>query len=250
MSLASASGMVLRENLTPSKALKRKIDEDCRSDEQKKRKASPAPITQPLASHTGTRCDSAFFDCSCEELARSLLGCALFRKTEDHLCWGRIVETEAYLGGEDKAAHSYDGKRTQRNEAMYMSPGTAYVYSVYGIHHCFNISSKGSGAAVLVRALEPLGGVESMKRRRKCAKKERDICSGPAKLCQALNIDKACDKLDLVSSAILWVERQQGAVPWVDVVESGRVGVQYAGTEWADKPLRFYFRDCPHVSKR
>ena len=160
------------------------------------------------------------------------------------------METEAYLGGEDKAAHSYNGKRTQRNEAMYMPPGTAYVYSIYGMHHCFNVSSRGSGAAVLIRALEPLGGLETMRERRKGAKKERDFCSGPAKLCQALSINKTCDKLDLASSDELWVELLEEAVPWGEVAESGRIGVQYAGTEWAEKLLRFYFKDCPHVSKK
>ena len=166
-------------------------------------------------------------------------------------CWGQIVETEAYLGGDDKAAHSYNGRRTERNEAMYMQPGTAYVYSIYGMYWCFNISSRGEGAAVLVRALEPLGGMASMKKRRKKMKKETDLCNGPAKLCQAMAIDKACDKLDLVLSKELWVKHPQndGEVE-EGVVTSGRVGVDHAGQEWASKPLRFYFRDNRFVSKK
>ena len=105
---------------------------------------------------------------------------------------GRIVETEAYLGGDDKASHSYNGRRTDRNEAMYMKPGTCYVYSIYGVHCCVNISSLGEGAAVLVRALEPTAGEGLMKKRRKSAKKSRDqaLCNGPSKLCQALDITR------------------------------------------------------------
>lgn len=234
------------------------------------------------------RCDFDFYDCPCEELARKLLGCLLVTKisevvgdrsgaekddellqngergkdkgeacsgqregAESWKCWGRIVETEAYLGGEDKAAHSYGGKKTERNQAMYMPPGTAYVYSVYGTHHCFNISSRGPGAAVLIRALEPLGGLEQMRKYRKAARKERDLCNGPAKLCQALGIDKTCDRLDLTSSECLWVE-----LPVVcgheggGVMERARVGVDYAGEEWAKKLLRFYVRGSQFVSKK
>ena len=161
------------------------------------------------------------------------------------------METEAYLGGEDRAAHSHGGKRTERNEAMYMPPGTAYVYSIYGMHSCFNISSRGAGAAVLIRALRPLGGLESMRERRKRVKKDRDLCNGPAKLCQAMTINKTCNKLDLCSSKSLWVEFP-GEVEDIEgsVVASGRIGVDYAGEEWSSKLLRFYFRDCQFVSKK
>ena len=167
------------------------------------------------------------------------------------LCRGRIVETEAYLGGEDKAAHSYNGKRTERNMATFMQPGTAYVYSIYGMHCCFNISSNGEGAAVLVRALEPLQGAENMRERRKAAKKDKDLCSGPAKLCQAMGIDKSCNKVDLVSCDSLWVEPRATTTPIndVDIVRSVRIGVDYA-EEWAKKPLRFYIKGNPCVSKK
>lgn len=166
--------------------------------------------------------------------------------------WGRIVETEAYLGGEDKAAHSYNMKRTPRNEAMYMPPGTAYVYSVYGMHCCFNISSRGGGAAVLIRALEPIGGVVTMMQRRGNVKAMKDLCNGPAKLCQAMGINKSCDKLDLMTSRELWVELPEGggSKEEVEVVVSKRIGVAYAGDEWANKPLRFYLKDSPYISKK
>ena len=159
------------------------------------------------------------------------------------------METEAYLGREDKAAHSFNGRKTERNSAMFMQPGTAYVYSIYGIHCCFNVSSCGEGAAVLVRALEPVTGIEGMRERRKAAKKDKDLCSGPAKLCQAMDIDKSCDKVDLVLSDTLWVEPSGSPVKSDDVTKTGRIGVEYA-EEWAKKPLRYYIKGNPCVSKK
>ena len=172
----------------------------------------------------------------------------LVRSTPSALIKATIVETEAYLGGEDKAAHSYNGKRTPRNEAMYMPPGTCYVYSVYGTLCCVNISSEGEGAAVLIRALEPLSGVEVMHEFRRSAKKDKDLCNGPAKLCQAMNIDKSFNKVDLMSCDSLWVEPRAHDLADEDIVSTGRVGVDYAG-EWASKPLRFYIRGNKCVSK-
>ena len=193
------------------------------------------------------RCGREFFDRPCEDLARDLLGCVLVRVCEGEECRGKVVETEAYLGGEDRAAHSYNGHRTKRNEAMYMDPGTVYVYSIYGMHCCLNISSRGDGAAVLLRALEPVGGLERMKRRRKAAKKERDLCNGPAKLCQAMGIDRSCDKENLASSRELWMECGRREVG--EVVSGKRIGVEYAGEEWSSKLLRFYLPDSQCVSK-
>lgn len=246
------------EEATPSRKLKRKRDEFYEGGVSPQKKLHTFPV-QPTApsleaqeqSTSSRRCGREFFDTPCEQLARNLLGCALIREAAGQRCWGRIVETEAYLGGPDKAAHSYNGKRTERNEAMYMPPGTAYVYSIYGMHCCFNISSRGGGAAVLIRALEPLGGVAGMTERRKGVKKERDLCNGPAKLCKAMGIDKKSNKIDLLTSDVLWVELpEEGACSDgdLDVVESGRIGVDYA-EEWADKPLRFHVKDCPFVSK-
>ena len=201
------------------------------------------------------RCDRSFFDDDCESLSQRLLGCVLVRRHsssgdgEVRETRGVIVETEAYLGREDKAAHSYNGKKTERNAAMFMPPGTAYVYSIYGMHCCFNISSRGDGAAVLVRALEPVAGTEVMREKRKAAKKDKDLCSGPAKLCQAMSIDKSCNKVDLVSSNHLWVEPAASVVESADIVKSTRVGIDYAG-EWAKKPLRFYIKGNSCVSKK
>jgi DNA-3-methyladenine glycosylase len=233
---------------TLCKKLKRKLDhDDDFTMRWKEKKLSPSP--GPTNGDTDSRCDAAFFDSPCKELAKDLLGCALFRVVEGDVCWGRVVETEAYLGWEDKAAHSYNGRRTERNEATYMPPGTAYVFSIYGMHHCFNISSRGDGAAVLIRALEPLGGVADMRARRKAVKKDRDLCNGPGKLCKALDIDKGCDRVDLVTSQLVWVEHLEGVEPGWEVVESRRIGVDYA-EEWADRPLRFHLKNSPHVSKQ
>lgn len=198
------------------------------------------------------RCDRSFFSVDCETLATRLLGSTLAKKLPSgEVCRARIVETEAYLGGEDKAAHSYNGKKTERNTAMFMQPGTAYVYSIYGVHCCFNISGNGEGAAVLIRALEPLEGVAFMQERRKTVKKDRDLCNGPAKLCQAMGIDKSYNRADLVSCDTLWVEPRGEAPPLsdADIVKSARIGVDYA-EEWAKKPLRFYIRGNQCVSKK
>ena len=168
------------------------------------------------------------------------------------VCKGRIVETEAYLGGDDKASHSYNGRRTERNEAMYMEPGTCYVYSIYGMYCCINVSSRGDGAAVLIRALEPLEGMADMYTRRKSAKKDKELCNGPSKLCQALNIDKSCDKVDMKTSGTVWLEQQEEDGYQLindDIVIRSRIGVDYA-EEWAKSPLRFYIKDNNCVSKK
>lgn len=165
----------------------------------------------------GVRCGVEFFDQPCEDLASALLGCVLVCLGEDGVeCRGVVVEAEAYLGGEDRAAHSYNGRRSRANAAMYMvsegegegqhvtvyilylqAPGTAYVYSIYGMHCCFNVSSQGEGAAVLVRALCPVAGLETMRSRRGWKeggkgkqRKDSDLCNGPGKLCQAMGITK------------------------------------------------------------
>ena len=198
------------------------------------------------------RLNQKFFDQQCEELAIALLGTVLVRKVDGQLVSGRIVETEAYLGTTDQAAHSYAGKRTSRNEAMFMKPGTCYVYSIYGIHHCVNISSRGEGAAVLIRALEPVNGVDKMRELRgDFAGVHYHLCKGPGNLCKALNITKQQNKQDLITSDEIWVEADDGTdgISEQQVCSSSRVGVDYAGPEWSNKPLRFYLTDSLAVSK-
>ncbi|XP_053708547.1 DNA-3-methyladenine glycosylase [Synchiropus splendidus] len=200
------------------------------------------------------RLGDRFFDQPCVCLARALLGKVLVHKCEDGTeLRGRIVETEAYLGGEDKASHSAGGKRTERNTAMFMKPGTIYVYPIYGIYLCMNVSSQGEGAAVLLRSLEPLQGHKVMRQLRTAKRKEgapqlkdKDLCNGPSKLCQALKVTRCFDRRDLASDAEVWLEDAEAAEPSA-VVSTSRIGIESHG-EWAKKPLRFYLRGHPCVS--
>ena len=147
---------------------------------------------------------------------------------------GRVVETEAYVGSDDAASHARSGPRG-RAALMYGTPGVAYVYLIYGVHHCFNAVTEQDGypGAVLVRAIEPL--------------ENADRGSGPALVCKALRIDRACNGLDLTASK-LFLE-QAPAVPDERVRVGPRVGVDYAGA-WAGHPWRFWVADSPHVSRR
>ena len=122
-------------------------------------KRSKLKLEETEESVSSTKLGRTFYNKPTENLAKELLGKLLYRVLDDGqvLC-GRIVETEAYLGEIDKACHAYGGKRTERSEPMYMAPGTAYVYIIYGMYHCLNISSQEPGACVLIRALEPLQG--------------------------------------------------------------------------------------------
>lgn len=161
---------------------------------------------------------------------------------------GRIVETEAYLGVEDVASHSYAGRRTARTETMYAVGGTAYVYFVYGMHHQFNAvtGERDSPHAVLIRALEPEEGVEWMRERRP-AKKDRELTSGPGKLCRALGIDLAFNKADLTGTHV-WIEDAGQRVAPSDIASGPRVGIGYAG-DYVSKPWRFWLKGNQYVSK-
>ncbi|NXF10123.1 3MG glycosylase, partial [Smithornis capensis] len=196
-----------------------------------------------------------FFNQPCVSLAKSFLGQILVRRLPDgRELWGRIVETEAYLGGEDEASHSRGGRQTQRNAAMFMKPGTLYVYQIYGIYFCMNVSSQGEGAAVLLRSLEPLQGLEAMRELRGAARKaptgllkDWQLCNGPSRLCQAFGIDKAFDQRDLSQDSDIWLVPGPEPPGEQDVVATTRIGIGSRG-EWAQKPLRFYLRGNKFVS--
>jgi DNA-3-methyladenine glycosylase len=183
-------------------------------------------------------------------LARALLGQVLVRRLPDgRKLAGRIVEVEAYLGVEDRAAHSFGGRRTARNASMWGDAGHAYVYFTYGMHWCMNVVAdrREVPTACLIRALEPLLGIEEMKKRRQ-REQIIDLCSGPAKLTEALGIDGALDGVDLVEGKDgLFIVR--GKRPGEPIAASPRVGVAYA-MEWARKPLRFFLEGNAHVSGR
>jgi DNA-3-methyladenine glycosylase len=176
------------------------------------------------------------------KVARELLGKFLVVKKGGRLLSGKIVETEAYDGFKDPASHAYRGM-TPRNQVMFGPPGYAYVYLTYGMHHCLNLvtQKKGYPAAVLIRALEPVDGISVMKRRRG-RQRLKDLTSGPAKLCQALGVDRRLNGADLLSDTIFVEDR--GEVPG-RIARSSRIGVN----EGKKKKWRFYLDSNQFVSR-
>jgi DNA-3-methyladenine glycosylase len=174
-------------------------------------------------------------------LARELLGCILVRENDEGRAAGRIVETEAYLPG-DPACHAFTG-RSARNATLFGPPHRAYVYQIYGNNYCFNLSSEpdGEGAGVLVRSLEPVEGLELMRKRR-ATESARELCRGPGRLCRALAIDRSLDGIDLFTDSRLWLADSNGYT--ARVRRSPRIGV----TRAADRRLRFYVAGSPYVS--
>src|SRR5947209_2162028 len=162
---------------------------------------------------------------------------------------GRIVEVEAYCGVEDRASHAYAGRRTARTETMYRAGGAAYVYFVYGMHHQFNVVTGPEDVphAVLVRAVEPAEGVELMRRRRP-ARKDRELTSGPGKLCRALGIDRSFDGEDLLGRRV-WLEETDSPPADEEIAAGARIGVAYAGAD-ALKPWRFWLKGSEYVSRK
>ena len=198
---------------------------------------------------SGERLTRRFYRRDPVTLAKALLGQILVRRLDDgRELSGRIVEVEAYLGVKDRAAHSYGGRRTKRNASMYLDGGHAYVYFVYGMHWCFNVVSDREEVptAVLVRALEPVAGIDEMKRRR-ARDRDVDLCSGPAKLAGALGIDRSLDGTDLVTSDALYLRRRK-RIASSGIATAPRVGVDYA-KEWSKRRLRFFVVHNEHVSR-
>ena len=181
-------------------------------------------------------------------VARALLGCVLWRRMGHELLAARIVETEAYLGANDLASHARKGLRSARNESMYLAGGHAYVYFTYGMHWCMNVVTQeaDTAEAVLLRAAEPVRGIESIRERRPKAQRDTELMNGPGKLCSALAIDKALDGVAL-NSDVLFLTGRDFAVSDADIAVSPRVGVDNAG-DAAHWPLRFYLRASKHVS--
>jgi DNA-3-methyladenine glycosylase len=181
-------------------------------------------------------------------VARALLGCVLWRRIGKTLLGARLVETEAYLGANDMASHARRGLRSPRNESMYLEGGHAYVYFTYGMHWCLNVVTGEAdiAEAVLLRAAEPIRGIESMRKRRLKAKRDRDLTNGPGKLCAALSVDENLDGARLDGN-LLWLEERDVALSDDDVGVSARVGVENSG-EAAWWPLRFFVRGNQFVS--
>lgn len=179
------------------------------------------------------RLSRSFFDRPTLQVARELLGMYLVRREGAKLLCGRIVETEAYVGPEDKASHASRG-RTVRNAVMFGPPGFTYVYQIYGMYYCLNLVTERESypAAVLIRALDNIRGIE-------------ELANGPGKLCRALRVDRRLNGVDL-EGKVLWVEDPGGSKG--KILAASRVGVEYAGA-WARKPWRFYLAGSPAISR-
>ncbi len=175
-----------------------------------------------------------FYNRDAATVAKSLLGHHLIHCSQGIEMIGKIIEIEAYLGQNDLASHSSKGQ-TKRTEVMFGPPGFAYVYLIYVMYHCFNVvsDSEGIGAAVLIRAIEPIQNITGR-------------TQGPGLLCKAMKLDRELNGHDLLSDDLYITD--EGYMPPHKVVETPRIGIHYA-KDWVDKPLRFYIQDNPFVSK-
>ena len=184
----------------------------------------------------------SFFERSADLVARELLGTLVVSTVGGHRTSGRIVETEAYLGRDDPASHGYRDRRHAQNESLYGPPGSWYVYLSYGMHWCANLvcGPRGHASAVLLRALEPVEGLGIMRRRR-AGVADRQLCSGPGRLCQALGIVRSLDGQMMGRSDV----KVRTAEPLHEIVASPRIGIAKA----ADWPLRFVVSGSPWTSR-
>ena len=193
----------------------------------------------------------SFYERCVITIAKELLGKMIVHELPEGTTAARIVETEAYRGPEDRAAHSYGGRRTARNDVMYGEKGHAYVYFIYGMYFCMNITAgdvPGKPEAVLLRALEPVAGEEIMaKRRRVVSGRRANLTNGPGRLCMAMDITKTQNKMDLTTPP-LYV-KDALPVPQNEIVETTRIGVAYA-EEWKSRPWRFYIRGNKYASTK
>lgn len=183
-----------------------------------------------------------FFNRDTSEVARGLLGKHVVRELGDDTLRGRIVEAEAYYGEGDPPSHASSGK-TPRSEIMWKKPGLVYVYLVYGIHLMFNVvtEAKGNPGATLVRAVEPLSGLERMRKNRGVTEKEK-LANGPGKLTESFGIDRGENGLDLTESDVLWIESGSDG-DFREIETSGRIGV----SEGKEEQLRFYLAGNRYV---
>ena len=187
----------------------------------------------------------AFFRRPAEVVAAELVGMMVISSVGGVITEGRIVETEAYLGYDDPASHGYRHRRNARNEALFGPAGLWYVYLSYGMHWCANLVCQRSGlaSAVLLRALEPVAGLETMRQRRR-AVPDRELCSGPGKLCQALGVTRELDGSRMAQSQV--VVRPPTGSEESRIAVSSRVGI----TKAVDWPLRFHLAGSPWTSRK
>lgn len=197
----------------------------------------------------GKKLDRDFYSKDAITVSKELLGKIIVKKQKNgDIFSGRIAEVEAYMGAIDKASHSYNNRKTKRTEVMYKEGGYSYVFLIYGMYDCFNVtvSDEGNPEAVLIRGVEPLENKDEMFKIRK-VKKEKDISNGPGKLTKALGITKEDNGKDLVNDETIWLEDDGFKVK--EIVETTRIGIDYA-EEDALKPWRFYIKDSIFVSKK
>lgn len=197
-----------------------------------------------------------FFNRDTLTVSKELLGKILVRKLNGVTLKGKIVETEAYIGAIDRACHAYGGRRTKRTETLYKSPGTLYVYSIYGMYYCLNLISEEEGvpSGVLIRAIEPLEGREEMSRLRfgksfseLNSYEKKNFSNGPSKLCMALGIDKRQNSINTINSEEIYVEEGKDKNDF-SIAKTKRIGIDYA-KEAKDFTWRFYIKGNEFVSK-
>lgn len=183
-------------------------------------------------------------------LSRQLIGKKLVSNFDGRRTAGMIVETEAYLGAIDRASHAFNMRRTRRTEVMYAEGGLAYVYLCYGIHHLFNVvvSPKDIPHAILIRALDPLEGIDIMLSRCHKPTLNPSLTGGPGTLTRAMGLTTAHTGMSLTGASPIWIERGDREIPDEEITACTRVGVAYAGPD-ALLPYRFLLRGNPYLSK-
>ena len=199
--------------------------------------------------------ERSFYERNTLIVARELLGCILAHITPEGVTRGRIVETEAYMGPEDKGAHSYRGRHTPRMDPLYKTGGFAYIYQLHGYNYCINVVTQEEGIpqAVLIRALEPIEGLELMAQRRKIdisdsrKSKLKNLTNGPSKLCQAMNINTSLNGIDLCGNEV-FIASQANLRSNEEIVAAPRIHIDYA-EEYRDKLWRFLLKGNTFVSK-
>ena len=205
--------------------------------------------------NTSMKLERSFYERNTLIVAKELLGRVLVHITPEGVTRGRIVETEAYMGPEDKGAHSYKNRHTPRMDPLYKTGGFAYIYQLHGYNYCINVVTQEEGIpqAVLIRALEPIEGLELMARRRKIdisdsrKSKLKNLTNGPSKLCQAMNINTSLNGIDLCGDEV-FITSQAGLRNNEDIVAAPRIHIDYA-EEYRDKLWRFLLKGNAFVSK-
>jgi len=182
-------------------------------------------------------------------IARELIGKFVFSNIDGHISGGMIVETEAYRGPDDRGSHAYNGRRTPRNEIMYARGGLVYMYICYGIHDMFNIVTAGEGTshAILIRAIQPVEGLDIMRERRGIYDQDWRLCQGPGALAKALGLAIIHNGTDLTGNEI-WLEDRKTVIDPVNIMASARVGMNFEGP-YKTIPWRFYVKGSRFVSR-